>query len=74
MVNFPPTLPVGNGAHIVSKPTTRRVAQSNAAGKREAIALDRRRMKDRRSRRGAKQIMDRRAGGERRRSIIDLSV
>ena len=75
MVNFPPTLPVGSAARPVSKPATNRsVSQSGAAKKREVYVSDRRRSKDRRSRRGVKQIMDRRSGGDRRRSTIDLSV
>lgn len=74
MVNFPPTNPVGSAATPVNKPTVRRVNQSTAAANRQASAVDRRRMNDRRMRRGSKQIMDRRTGMDRRRSSIDLSV
>lgn len=75
MVNFPPTQPLGSAAVPVSRPVTNRsVAQANATKKREAYAADRRRRKDRRTQRGVKQIMDRRTGGDRRRSTIDLSV
>lgn len=74
MVNFPPTQPVGSGATPVNKPSVRRINQSTAARKRQASAVDRRRMNDRRRSRGAKQIMDRRTGLDRRRSSIDLSV
>ena len=75
MVNFPSTLPVGSAAVPVRKSTVRRVTESTAAEKREAAAVDRRRRKDRRSRRGAgKWVMDRRTGADRRRSSIDLSI
>ncbi len=73
MINFPPTIPVGSTAHTIKKTPTQRIAPSSATDKRET-RLDRRRMSDRRSRRGSKQVMDRRYGLERRRSSIDLSV
>lgn len=74
MVNFPSVNPVGSAAIPARKSTTRKVSESTAAEKREILAVDRRRRNDRRQRRGAKQIMDRRSGMERRRSSIDLSI
>lgn len=74
MVNFPTTLRTGSAATPVTKPTVARVKQSVAAEKRQAFVVDRRRMTDRRSRRQAKQVMDRRTGIDRRRSNIDLSI
>ena len=74
MVNFPPLLPVGSQTHTVQRNSLRRTIPSSGAEKREARPQDRRRMRDRRARRGSKQLMDRRNGPERRRSSIDLSV
>ena len=74
MVNFPPTLPVGSVTGTIKNSSTRRTTPSNATQKREMQYSDRRRMQDRRGRRGAKQVMDRRSGPERRRTSIDLSV
>ena len=74
MVNFPPTTPINTSTPTTWKGPTRRIVPSSAADKRETRALERRRMRDRRSRSGAKQVMDRRYGLERRRSSIDLSI
>lgn len=74
MVNFPSINPVGSSAVPVKKTASRKVYQSTAAEKREMLAVDRRRHNDRRQRRSAKQVMDRRSGMERRRSSIDLSI
>lgn len=74
MVNFPPTIPVGSSARTVETSRNTRIVPSSAADKRETRAIDRRRMYDRRARRSARQIMDRRSGPERRRASIDLSV
>ena len=75
MINFP----VNNG---VATPVTssagqarsRRIVPSSAADKREVLVSERRLKRDRRDRRGQKQVMDRRAGNDRRRSVIDFSV
>ena len=74
MVNFPPTIPVSNTTPTTWKGPSHRIVPSSATDKRETRMLERRRMRDRRSRRGAKQVMDRRYGLERRRSSIDLSI
>lgn len=51
-----------------------RVEQGAAATDRTDSGADRRHKVDRRSRRGQRQLMDRRSGAERRRSSIDLSI
>ncbi len=74
MVNFPTTIVPITGTTTSRKGSARRVASSTAAENRETHSIDRRTRRDRRSRRGQKQIMDRRSGPERRRSTIDFSV
>lgn len=75
MVNFPPIQPTGNTTYTARTSPERRVVTSSAEAKREQKVLERRQMRDRRRRRGLKQIMDRRAGGtDRRRASIDLNV
>ncbi len=74
MVNFYPTNPVGSAATPVKKQATRPAAPPNPTDNREALAVDRRRQGDRRRRRNAPRIMDRRTGADRRRSRIDYSV
>ena len=75
MINYPPLLPVGSNANPVKKKSSRRVVAASATDKRKAhLQEDHRRMRDRRTRRGAKQLVDRRTGPERRRPSIDLSV
>lgn len=73
MINFPPTLPASSQISV-RRPTTRRIVPSAAADRRTARALDRRLQDRRRNRNIAQKIIERRAGAERRRSSIDLSV
>lgn len=74
MVNFPTSQPVGSINKPAIKSKTLQVAPSNAAATRQLKMTDRRRQQDRRGRRGAKQVMDRRSGPERRRSSISIKV
>lgn len=73
MINFPPTLPTSSQIQV-KRPSTRRIVPSAAADRRTAQALDRRLQDRRRNRNIAQKIIDRRAGPERRRSSIDLSI
>ncbi len=74
MVNFPPTIPVGQTPPSVKKNNDRRIVPTIAADKKQSVLTDRRGVRDRRSRRRLKQIMDRRSGADRRRSSINLSI
>lgn len=74
MINIPPTLPASSQITVRRQPATRRIVPSAAADRRTAQALDRRLNDRRRNRNIAQKIMDRRAGPERRRSSIDLSI
>ena len=74
MVNFPTTQPVGSITKPAIKSKTSEVVPSNAAVTRQLKMAERRRRQDRRGRRGAKQVMDRRSGPERRRSSISINV
>ena len=74
MINFPPNRPIDRPADSGLNRRTRRAAPSSATVKRESTAVDRRGLRDRRSRKGAQQVIDRRTGAERRRASIDFSV
>ncbi len=74
MLHFPTISPPGSPSSTARQPTNRRANPTGGADKREAVAVDRRRLRDRRTRRGARQIMDRRSGTDRRRASIDLSI
>jgi hypothetical protein len=74
MINFPPTLPATTATPPSNKSPSRRISPSSNLNKRAYQILDRRRMRDRRSRRGGSQLIDRRYRPERRRSSIDVSV
>ncbi|WP_101757087.1 hypothetical protein [Oceanicoccus sp. KOV_DT_Chl] len=75
MINFPVNNAVNTPASSsLAKANSRRIVPSSAADKRDILAADRRFKRDRRGRRGSKQVMDRRAGADRRRSSIDFSV
>jgi hypothetical protein len=74
MVNFPTTYAAPSSTTSTKTDNQRRIVPSSAADKRETRDIDRRLSRDRRGRRGAKQVMDRRFGPERRRSSISFSV
>ncbi|ARN75776.1 hypothetical protein [Oceanicoccus sagamiensis] len=74
MVNFPTTYTAPSATAPRKASSQRRIVPSSAADKRETRDIDRRLNRDRRGRRGSKQVMDRRSGPERRRSTISFSV
>lgn len=74
MVSINPTTPIVTPTTDSSGRATQRVLASPGADNRQFKASDRRFKIDRRGRRASQQVVDRRTGSERRRSIIDFSV
>lgn len=74
MVSINPTSPIITPPTNSAVPSKQRVVASAGADRRHYRSNDRRFKLDRRGRRASSQIIDRRTGSERRRSIIDLSV
>ena len=74
MVDFTSITPGRAPGRLKPYSSNRRTKETVAAEQREGEISDRRRKRDRRSGGGAKQVMDRRSGLERRRPRIDLSV
>ena len=75
MINLPPIRRMSPASTTVTDRNRQTSVTSTAStSRRQAVASDRRYRHDRRTRRGEKQVMDRRTGMDRRRSAISFKV